>query len=84
MAEGTARLAEVKLVLDLLESQRASKAEGWTKFRLARTAFAGAASAGNWARLAKAADNLQAALAEGGRTRKPTPPAKWIGFNSIK
>jgi hypothetical protein len=65
-------LAAVKLVLDLLESNRAPKATGWTRFRGARTTFCGMPTSDNWASLAVAADELQAAIAAG-RSGKPTP-----------
>lgn len=64
-------LAEVKLVLDLRESNRASKATGWARFVGALAMFSGTPTSGNWARLAGAAAELQAAIAAE-RSRKPT------------
>ena len=64
-------LAEVRLVLDLRESHRASKVPGWPRFLLALTRFCGTPTSDNWARLAGAAAELQAAIAAE-RSRKPT------------
>ena len=64
-------LAEVKLVLDLLESNRASKAPGGPRFLRALTRFCGTPTSDNWARLAGVAAELQAAVA-GERSRKPS------------
>ena len=64
-------LAEVRLVLDLRESHRASKVPGWPRFLQALTRFCGAPTSDNWARLAGAAAELQAAIAAE-RSRKPT------------
>jgi hypothetical protein len=63
-------LAEVRLVLDIRESNRASKAPGWPRFLRALTRFCGTATNDNWARLAGAAADLQAAIAAE-RSRKP-------------
>lgn len=64
-------LAEVRLVLDLRESNRASKVPGWPRFLQALTQFCGTPTSDNWARLAGAAAELQAAIAAE-RSRKPT------------
>ena len=64
-------LAEVRLVLDLRESTRASKAPGWPRFLRALTRFCGTPTSDNWARLAGAAAELQAAIAAE-RSRKLT------------
>jgi hypothetical protein len=69
MADPT--LAEVKLVLDLRESNRASKTTGWARFVAALAMFSGTPTSDNWARLAGAATELQAAIAAE-RSRKPT------------
>ena len=68
MADPT--LAEVKLVLDLQVSKRASKATGWPRFLLALTMFCRTPTSDNWARLRWAAAELQAAIAAE-RSRKP-------------
>jgi hypothetical protein len=68
MADPT--LAEVKLVLDLQVSKRASKATGWPRFLLALTMFCRTPTSDNWARLRWAAAELQAAVAAE-RSRKP-------------
>ena len=64
-------LAEVKLVLDLRESNRASKATGWARFVGALAMFSGTPTSDNWARLVVAAAELQAAIVAE-RSRKPT------------
>ena len=68
MADPT--LAEVKLVLDLQVSKRASKATGWPRFLLALTMFCRTPTSDNWARLRWAAAELQAAIAAE-RSREP-------------
>jgi len=56
-------LAEIKLVLDLRESNRASKAPGWSRFLGALSRFSGTPTSDNWAGLTGAAAELQAAIA---------------------
>jgi hypothetical protein len=64
-------LAKIRLVLDLRESNRASKAPGWSRFLGALTRFCGTPTSDNWARLAGAAAELQAAIAAE-RSTRPT------------
>jgi len=63
-------LAEIKLVLDLRESNRASKAPGWSRFLGALSRFSGTPTSDNWAELTGAAAELQATIAAERRTSR--------------